>query len=83
MTSVSADQIILTQTQPVGSGRPPGTEPGVCSPRFARSTDWATAPPCGEDRQNETEIERQRDGGRERVTDRQTATDRQTDRQRH
>ena len=51
MTSVSAGHIILTPTQPVGSGRAiVGIEPEISSPAVARSTDWATAPP------EETEI---------------------------
>ena len=46
MTFVSAGQIILTPTQPVGSGRAATAEiePGTSSPGVARSTDWATAP---------------------------------------
>ena len=42
MTSVSADHIILTPTQPVGCGRPEqGTNPRPPWPPVERSTDWA------------------------------------------
>ena len=46
MTSVSAGHIILTLTQPVGSGRPQReSNPGLSSPGVARSTVELPRPP--------------------------------------
>ena len=81
MTSVSAGQIILTPTQPVGSWRPQReSDPG---PPHKESRALPTElprppPPPG----REIEREKQRETERDRQTDIETDRDRQTDRHR-
>ena len=80
MTSVSAGHIILTPTQPVGSGRPQReSNPG---PPHQESRALPTEPPRGEGRQRHRDTKTETETQRQRQRDRQRHRDRETDRNR-
>ena len=86
MTSVSAGHIILTLTQPVGSGRP--QRKSKQGPLHQESVDLPTEPPLPlherereRDRERVLGIERIKETEKERVRQSERAKERQRDRE--
>ena len=77
MTSISVGHIILTPTQPVGSGRPQrGSNLG---PSDQESRALPTELPRPREREKEREREGERDRERERERERERGRDRETE----
>ena len=82
MTSVSAGQIILTPTQPVGSGRPQRESNPGPPHQEPRALPTELAPPIKGEREREREKKRERQTEREKKKKKKKKRERESERER-